>query len=219
VNALGVTLSEPQAMLARERIALAGLADTCRIAVRDYRDLLGEVPFDKIVRVGIFEHVGRAKLPTYFETAYRLLRPGGLFLNYGIATGPTGRVPEMSPALRLLWRPGKFVWKYVFPDGELIPPADALHYAELAGFETRDVENLREHYTLTLRHWVRRLEACHDEALDLVGERTYRVWRLYMAASAHSFACGQNALIQMVHSKPHADGSSELPLTRADLYH
>ena len=231
VEALGVTLSEPQAAIARERITQAGLADRCRIEVRDYRALLDadEGSFDKIVSVGMFEHVGRAKLPTYFATAYQLLRPGGLFLNHGIATGPANSAHGagadgapgargMNSPLRLLWRPGAFVWKYVFPDGELIPPADALQFAEAAGFETWDVENLREHYTLTLRHWVRRLEAQHEEAVQLVGEPTYRVWRLYMAASAHSFASGQNALIQALLSKPHTDGRAELPLTRADIY-
>jgi cyclopropane-fatty-acyl-phospholipid synthase len=218
VEALGVTLSEPQAALARERIAAAGLADRCRVEVRDYRELPRDAQFDKIVSVGMFEHVGRPRLLTYFKTAYRLLQPGGLFLNHGIATGPASRNGMMSAPLRLLWQPGAFVWTYVFPDGELVSPADAIQYAELAGFETRDVENLREHYTLTLRQWVRRLEARHEEAVQLVGEATYRVWRLYMAASAHTFAVGGNALIQALFSKSHADGSSELPLTRADLY-
>jgi cyclopropane-fatty-acyl-phospholipid synthase len=218
VEALGVTLSEPQAALARERIAAAGLAERCRIEVRDYRELPRDAQFDKVVSVGMFEHVGRPLLLTYFKTAYRLLRPGGLFLNHGIATGPASRTQIMSAPLRLIWQPGAFVWTYVFPDGELVPPGDAVQYAELAGFDTRDVENLREHYALTLRQWVRRLEAQHEEAARLVGEATYRVWRLYMAASAHAFAVGGNALIQALFSKSRVDGSSELPPTRADLY-
>lgn len=217
VEALGVTLSEPQAELARARIAAAGLSDRCRVEVRDYRDLPRTHPFDKIVSVGMFEHVGRSRLLTYFNTAYRLLRPGGLFLNHGIAEGPARRHGMSLPA-RLLWRPGSFVATYVFPDGELIPPGDALQYAELAGFETRDVENLREHYTLTLHHWVRRLEAQRARAVGLVGEPAYRVWRLYMAGAAHSFASGGNSLIQALFAKPHADGTVELPPTRADLY-
>ncbi|MFI5274492.1 MAG: class I SAM-dependent methyltransferase, partial [Ktedonobacterales bacterium] len=140
VEALGITLSEPQAALARERIAAAGLAGRCRVELRDYRNLPRNRPFDKIVSVGMFEHVGRSRLLTYFNSAYRLLRPGGLFLNHGIARGPRH---NPSLAARLLWRPGGFVGTYVFPDGDLVTPADALQYAELAGFETRDVENLR----------------------------------------------------------------------------
>jgi cyclopropane-fatty-acyl-phospholipid synthase len=218
VTALGVTLSEPQAELAATRIRAAGLADRCRVEVRDYRDLTPEAPFDKVVSVGMFEHVGRAQLPTYFATAYRLTRPGGLFLNHGIAetaNTPSGR---QSWAMRRLWRPGQFTWKYVFPDGELVPPGAAIQLAEASGWETRDVENLREHYALTLRQWVQRLEARHDEAAARVGEATYRVWRLYMSASAHGFATGRSQLIQMLLSKSRADGSSELPATRADLY-
>jgi cyclopropane-fatty-acyl-phospholipid synthase len=113
---------------------------------------------------------------------------------------------------------GSFNQRYVFPDGDLVPPATAVQQAEAAGFETRDVESLREHYTLTLRHWVRRLEAHHEQAADMVGEATYRVWRLYMAASAAGFDGGKYTLIQALFSKPDAAGHSEIPLTRADLY-
>jgi cyclopropane-fatty-acyl-phospholipid synthase len=219
VQALGVTLSEPQAEWARARIAAAGLADRCRVEVRDYRALAPEASFDKVVSVGMFEHVGRAQLPTYFATAFHVLRPGGLFLNHGIAGAPNGPADGVGQwAFNRLWKPGQFIWKYVFPDGELIPPREAIAYGELAGFETRDVENLREHYMLTLRQWVRRLEARHEETSALVGESTYRIWRLYMAASAHSFAVGKNSLIQTLFSKPGPDGASELPLTRADVY-
>ena len=121
-------------------------------------------------------------------------------------------------AFNRLWKPGRFIWKYVFPDGELVPPREAITQGELAGFETRDVENLREHYALTLRKWVCRLEARQKEAVALVGEPTYRVWRLYMAASAYSFAVGRNSLIQALFSRPGPPDTYELPLTRADLY-
>ncbi len=221
VEVVGITLSEPQAEWARNRIKEAGLAERCRIEVRDYRDL-GEREFgtfDKIVSVGMFEHVGRTKLPLYFQQAYRLLKPGGLFLNHGIVTltsneptKPLGRVMER------IWQPGEFVWRYVFPDGELVTPGDVIALAEGARFETRDVESLREHYAHTLRHWVWRLEANHKEAVRLVGEQNYRVWRLYMAACARAFATGRIGIIQTLLSKPRPDGSSGLPLTRADLY-
>ncbi|MBF6591446.1 MAG: class I SAM-dependent methyltransferase, partial [Ktedonobacterales bacterium] len=219
VQVLGVTLSEAQATLARNRIVSAGLGDRCRVELRDYRDLNECEPFDKVVSVGMFEHVGRSQLPAYFATAYRLLRPGGLFLNHGIASAyPQPSRLRQRLVARWLLREGAFIQRYVFPDGELIPPSEAIHYGEAAGFETRDVENLREHYTLTLRQWVRRLEAKHDDARHLVGERTYRVWRLYMSGAARAFATNRNALIQVLYSRPHADGTSDVPLTRADLY-
>jgi cyclopropane-fatty-acyl-phospholipid synthase len=216
VEALGITLSARQAELAGARIAADGLAERCRVEVRDYRDLAPDAPFDKVVSVGMFEHVGRARLPAYFAAAYRLTRPGGLLLNHGIAATP----PRAGDGwlMRQLWRPGAFIGRYVFPDGELIPPGEAISYAEAAGWETRDVENLREHYARTLRHWVRRLEEHHEEAVALADERTYRVWRLYMAGSARSFAQGGIQLIQALFSKPGPDGACELPATRADLY-
>jgi len=219
VQVLGVTLSEPQAALARERITAAGLEERCRIEVRDYRDLDGRGPFDKVVSVGMFEHVGRAQLRRYFATVYGLTRPGGLFLNHGIAEAAQRPLPWRTRwTERLLLRSGTFVQTYVFPDGELIPPGETIRVAEGAGFETRDVENLREHYTLTRRHWVHRLEVAHSEAARLVGERTYRVWRFYMSGAARAFATNTNQLIQALYSRPHADGTSEVPLTRADLY-
>ena len=219
VHAAGITLSWPQATLARMRIAAAGLEDRCRIEVRDYRDLPAAPLYDKVVSVGMFEHAGRAQLPAYFAAAYRHLRPGGLFLNHGIVDlAPHAQAGARDRLLQRLWHPGAFVQRYVFPDGELVAPAAAIGYAEGAGFETRDVESLREHYTLTLRQWVRRLEARHAEAAALVGEETYRVWRLYMAASAHGFARGDIGLIQALFSKALPDGRTDLPATRADLY-
>lgn len=215
VDAVGITLSEPQAALAQERIAAAGLAGRCRVEVRDYREFPAGTSFDKIASVGMVEHVGRARLTTYFNEAYRLLEPGGLFLNHGIVRLPRG---ELALPFRMLWRPGAFIDRYVFPDGELVPFGEIITRAEEAGFETRDVETLREHYARTLRHWVSRLEAHHDEAVALVGEPTYRVWRLYMAASAHRFATGYISIAQSLLARPTADGASSLPLTRADLY-
>lgn len=219
VHATGITLSEPQAQLARERIAAAGLEDRCRIEVRDYRELPDDARFDKIASIGMVEHVGRSQLGTYFSTAYRLLEPGGLFLNHGIVElpGPHKRALRDLP-VNLVWRPRSFLDTYVFPDGELLPFGEVVGEAEHAGFETRDVESLREHYTMTLRQWVRRLEARHDEAAALVGERTYRVWRLYMSGSARAFATANLNIVQTLLGKPTADGRSRVPLTRADLY-
>jgi len=229
VRALGITLSGDQAAYANVQIARLGLADRVRVELRDYRDPdLGT--FDKIVSVGMFEHVGRARLPEYFAHAYQLLQPGGLFLNHGISVRAPLRYGLEDSRLRVLHKPaaqraaerfilgdGAFIRRYVFPDGEVIPVSEANLVAEQAGFEVRDVENLREHYALTLRRWVERLEACRDEAIRLTDEVTYRVWRLYMSGVTYGFEHGMNNINQTLLSKP-ADGRSALPLTRADLY-
>ncbi|WP_026370013.1 class I SAM-dependent methyltransferase [Kallotenue papyrolyticum] len=217
VEALGITLSHQQAALARERIAQAGLEGRCRVEVCDYRELRG-LRFDKVVSVGMFEHVGAAKQPIYFAKAYELTRPGGLFLNHGIVTRRWWRSEAERVGWRVLGPHTSFVQRYVFPDGELVPIGEAVQVAEAAGFEARDLENLREHYVLTLRHWVRRLEQHHDTAARLVGETTYRIWRLYMAGSAHAFQSGRIAVTQLLLSRPDATGRTHLPLTRADIY-
>ncbi len=167
----------------------------------------GEGVFDKLVSVGMFEHVGESRLEEYFIRARRLLRPGGVFLNQGIASSLSHPDP-----------PGpSFIDRYVFPDGELLPISTTLRTAEAIGLEARDSESQREHYAMTLRHWVRRLEACHEEAVRLTDEVTYRVWRLYMAGSAHSFKVGRLNLYQALLVKP--DGhESGMPLSRADWY-
>ena len=207
VKALGITLSSNQAELANERIAEAGLLNRCRVRVCDYRDLNETGTFDKLVSVGMFEHVGERRLPLYFQRAWQLLRPGGVFLNHGIARPETDR-QSAAPT---------FMNRYVFPDSELVPISRTLHYAEEAGFEVRDVESLREHYTLTLRHWARRLELHHDEILHVVDEPTYRVWRLFLSGSAYGFSAGWLNVYQTLLVKPD-EGRSGLPLTRADWY-
>ena len=207
VRALGITLSEKQATLAKERIERAGLQKQCRVEVLDYRDLDESLGFDKIVSVGMFEHVGESRLPLYFQQAWHLLRPGGIFLNHGIANRPIDPNPK-GPT---------FKNRYVFPDGELVPINVTLRHAEEVGFEVRDLENLREHYVLTLRDWARRLELRREKALQVVDEPTYRVWRLFLSGSAHGFAAGFLNLFQAVLLKPD-EGRSGLPLTRADWY-
>lgn len=208
VDAVGITLSRPQVALANQRIAASGLSDRCRVELRDYRELDEPEGYDALVSVGMFEHVGAALLPTYFAQAWRLLKPGGVFLNHGIACRAV-QPPQHGPS---------FSDTYVFPDGELTPISTALRAAEGAGFEVRDVESLREHYALTLRHWVRRLETDHDQALKYVDEPTYRVWRLFMSGSAHGFTTGRLNVYQALLVKPDACGRSGLPLTRRDWY-
>jgi cyclopropane-fatty-acyl-phospholipid synthase len=209
VKVTGVTLAHGQASLAAERAKAAGLAEAVNIELRDYREVKRpENGFDAIVSVGMSEHVGRDHLPEYFQKTWDLLKPGGVFLNHAIGEG----LQEDR------FRGPSFIDEYVFPDGDIPPIPLVLGAAESAGFEVRDVENLREHYTLTLRHWVRRLEACHERALAFVNEPTYRVWRLYMAGSAHGFDHGAIALYQALLAKPGPGGRAGLPLTRQDWY-
>ncbi len=207
VEAYGITLSQPQTELAQQRIQEAGLAERCRVEVRDYRDVNEANSFDKIVSVGMFEHVGEEPLPAYFRQAWHLLRPGGVFLNHGIASVITD--PPQPESV--------FNHRYVFPDGALVPISSTLRVAENSGFEVRDVESLREHYALTLRHWVRRLEEHADEARKLTNEVTYRIWRLYMSASVHAFQSGRVNVYQALLAKTDG-GESHLPLMRADWY-
>jgi cyclopropane-fatty-acyl-phospholipid synthase len=206
VRARGITLSQPQAELARERIKEAGAADRCEVQVCDYRDLQESPDYDKIVSVGMFEHVGESRLPDYFHKAWNLLRAGGVFLNHGIAASATFQ--RKGPS---------FIDRYVFPDGGLVPIAATVGAAESCGFEVRDVESLREHYARTLRHWGQRLDSRREEAKRITSEMLYRVWRIYLAGSAHAFATGRVNLYQVLFSKPE-NGNSHLPLTRADWY-
>ena len=211
VYAEGITLSAPQAEWARARIAEAGLANEAKIELRDYREISGSGSqlYDAIVSVGMAEHVGRERLPDYFVAAHRALKPGGVFLNQAIGEGIVARPNN---------RDGSFIGQYVFPDGDIPPLPVMLAAAESAGFEIRDVENLRDHYAHTLHHWLRRLEACHIEARSFVDEATYRVWRLYIAGSAHGFRRGHIAVYQTLLAKLDPSGQMNLPLIRDDWY-
>ncbi|HLI64122.1 MAG TPA: cyclopropane-fatty-acyl-phospholipid synthase family protein, partial [Terriglobales bacterium] len=206
VRALGVTLSRAQAELAQERIAESGLSERCEVRVCDYRDLDPAIPFDKIVSVGMFEHVGEDHLPEYFQHVWTLLRSGGVFLNHGIAA--SAGFHRKGPS---------FIDKYVFPDGGLVPLGTTIRIAEACRFEVRDVESLREHYARTLRYWVARLEARREDARRIAGEIVYRIWRIYMSGSAHNFTRGRINLYQVLFSKPE-NGHTYLPLNRADWY-
>ena len=205
---IGITLSPPQAQEANSRIEDEGLEHAARVEVLDYRetDTLGA--FDKIVSVGMFEHVGSEKLAGYFRHAYQLLNPGGVFLNHGIACASDRGFSPPSDS---------FIHRYVFPDGELVPISATVAAAESAGFEVRDVESLREHYVMTLNHWVERLDERREAAIAAADEITYRIWRIYMAASAHGFKTGRINVYQTLLVKP-TGGESGLPLTREDWY-
>jgi cyclopropane-fatty-acyl-phospholipid synthase len=204
VHGVGVTLSEAQAAYARERIARAGLDDRVEVRVADYREI-DDGPFDKIASVGMYEHVGRSGVDRYIASVRSLLRPGGLFLNHGIA-----RLHSDPPA------PDTFIARYVFPDGELHPVTDVMASMRAAGLEVRDVESLREHYGLTLRRWAANLAAHRDEAIAEVGEARERVWRLYIPGAAQAFESGEITVYQVLAA---ADGAPHnLPLMRGEQF-
>lgn len=188
VKAHGITLSEQQAAHARERIRKEGLEGQVTVELLDYRDLPLDACYDRVVSVGMFEHIGVDNFPLYFGAIKRVLTPGGLFLNHGI-TNDTGW--EDTPITR-------FINSYVFPDGELARISKVCEAMEDAGFEIIDVEGLRRHYAMTLRHWVGALERHKDQAVEIVGEPTFRVWRLYMAGSAYYFDEGSINVYQVL---------------------
>lgn len=206
-QAVGITLSERQAELARARVAQAGLGGRCRIEVRDYRELDDDA-FDRVASIGMFEHVGRDRAPEYFAAIHRLLRAGGSYLHHAITANPLME-PGSGPS---------FSDRFVFPDHEIIPVGETLTFAEHAGFDIRDVESLREHYALTLRRWVAGLEANRAETVAEVGEATWRAWYLMFAGSAIDFEANRQSIVQALMVKPRADGSTELPLGRWDWY-
>ena len=218
VTALGITLSEAQAKLARERILAQGLGSTCSVEIRDYRDLGAHARFDKISSVGMVEHVGVERLRTYFSALYHALRPGGLLLNHGIVSVASARPKARFDWLeRKIWKRDAFLDQYVFPDGKLGPLSAVIAGAEWAGFETRDLESLREHYALTLRAWLKRLARHEAHATSLTDARTYRTGRFYMAGSAYGFSSGRLNVVQTLFVRQDSDGSSHLPLRRVHM--
>jgi cyclopropane-fatty-acyl-phospholipid synthase len=195
VEAIGITLSEQQADLARQRVDEAGLGSLIDIRILDYRDL-GDETFDAISSIGMLEHVGRANLPEYFSTVRHNLAPGGRVLNHQIARKATGLKPGRSGRTKIHNR--GFVHRYVFPNGELHEVGDLIGTMQRSGLEARHMESLREHYAMTLRRWVENLEASWGEAVELVGEGRARVWHLYMAASSHMFQTGELQIHQVL---------------------
>jgi cyclopropane-fatty-acyl-phospholipid synthase len=175
VRVLGITLSEPQAELARERAAEAGVADQVEFRVMDYRELAGE-RFDKIASIGMVEHVGDRQIDLYARRLAELLKPGGRLLNHGISKLAHGGPP-----------PGEFSNRYVFPDGETLHLSRVLLALERAGFETEHVEGFREDYARTLSEWIERLDGNLGRAEQLAGPERLRVWRLYLRAARNGF--------------------------------
>ncbi|MFD9070235.1 class I SAM-dependent methyltransferase [Streptomyces lasiicapitis] len=204
VSVVGVTLSQEQAAYARKRIAQEGLTDRIEIRVQDYRDVR-DGPYDAISSIGMAEHVGAEQYLEYAADLHALLKPGGRLLNHQIARRP--QTDESAYAV------DEFIDAYVFPDGELAPLGRTVDLLERAGFEVRDVESIREHYALTLRHWVANLEANWPEGVRLTSPGRARIWRLYMAASALAFERNRIGVNQVLAVRtPEGDGRSGMPL-------
>lgn len=204
VTATGITLSRHQHAHVQRLIDARGLRGRVEVKLMDYRALAADPAcrgrFDRIASVGMFEHVGDARLDAYFAQLATLLRPGGLLLNHGIAAGGLDN-RQLGAGI------GAFIDKHVFPGGELVHVSRAAHALARGGLELLDAENLRPHYARTLWAWSRALEARRDEARALTSEATVRAYRLYLAGSAMSFERGWLALYQLLASRP--DGRPE----------
>jgi cyclopropane-fatty-acyl-phospholipid synthase len=219
VKADGITLSKNQHAHVNRLIDERGLKGRVTMQLLDYRDLQEDQPYDKIASIGMFEHVGRAQLPAYFEKIYRLLKPGGLLMNHGITAGGT-RNDQLGAGM------GEFVERYIFPGGELLHVSHVLKVLSEAQLEPLDVENLRPHYARTLWAWSDGLEANLEQARQVTTERVVRAYRLYLAGSAMSFERGWMALYQMLASRPNGDvnagpmrgAQSVYPFNRSHIY-
>jgi cyclopropane-fatty-acyl-phospholipid synthase len=208
VRARGVTLSRAQAEWAQARVAALGLADRCRVEYLHWHELDATERYDKIAAVGVIEHVGIGNYPDYFGRVHRMLRDGGLFLNHGITHNFHWRRTSHTD----------FLYRYVFPNGELCDLSRTLTEMERARFEVMDVESLRAHYARTCRHWVERLEARAEEARAIAGERIYRTWRLYLTCSAVAFETSSIGLDQVLMRKHGDRTGGDAPRTRERWY-
>jgi cyclopropane-fatty-acyl-phospholipid synthase len=204
VRAVGVTLSTTQAEAGRERVRAAGLEGQVGIRLADYREL--HERFDAVASIGMVEHVGPENLLSYGRAVAALTEPGGPFLLHGIVLGDADRLRS--------GRERSFLSAHVFPDGGLAPVWRVTREMERAGWSFQDAQQLRPHYALTLREWVRRLEANRETATAVAGEEAYRTWRIYMAASALSFEQGALGVLQLLGANGRVP-RAPLPLGRA----
>ena len=208
VHAHGVTLSKAQATYAAERIRREGLHDRCRVDYLDYRDLPADSRFDKIAAIGVIEHVGIPNYPAFFGGVRAMLKDGGLYLNHGIVHEFHWKRTSQT----------EFLYRHVFPNGDLAGLSQTLTEMERAGWEIMDVEGLRLHYARTCRHWVERLRERADEARALAGEAIYRTWLLYLTCSAVAFEAGSIGLYQVL-TRKHGDAAGgHAPRTREHIY-
>ncbi|MEG0052924.1 MAG: cyclopropane-fatty-acyl-phospholipid synthase family protein [Comamonas sp.] len=206
VQAHGITLSRNQFEYVQRKIEAKGLQGRVTVELRDYRQMDGVPPFDKIGSVGMFEHVGSAHLAEYFQTIYQMLQPGGMALVHGITAGGVNN-GEVGAGI------GDFINRYIFPGGELMHISRVLHDLGKSGLEMVDVENLRPHYARTLWAWSDSLEAQLAQAQSILttqydadrAARALRAYRLYLAGCAMGFEHGWVALHQMLCIKPDGD--------------
>ncbi len=211
ITGVGATVSERQRAYAAKWTEKAGLARQVEIRLQDYREIADAGAFDKIVSVGMYEHVGIANLPHYFGVIGRLLRPGGIALNHGITAGDRDGRAQGPPG-------GGFIDRFVFPGGAVPHISRVLYEVAGAGLEILDVEDLRPHYPQTLARWVARLEAAREAAIAAAGAERYRIWRMYMAGMAHAFDRGWLSVCQTLAQKPRDEGMAPRPWTRRYQY-
>jgi cyclopropane-fatty-acyl-phospholipid synthase len=212
VRAHGVTVSDRQFNYAKDKIARLGLQDRVTIEYKDYSLLDGA--FDKIASIGMFEHVGHANYPRYFQTMHRLLKPDGLYLHHSIARPAKGTDRQFA---RNYSKEAAAIGRYIFPGGELDHIGMSAANLERHGFEVHDVEGWREHYARTTRLWHDRLLANQAAAEREVGAERTRLWLLYLAGVSIGFERGRVGIFQTLASKRRR-GASGVPLSRADLY-
>lgn len=205
---VGVTISENQYELARERVQQAGLADRVEIRLEDYRDLKGT--FDRITSVGMFEHVGLQHLASYFGKIRMLLSKDGIAMNHGITSAD-------AESRETPYGGGEFIQKYVFPHGELSHIGLVLKTMQQGGLEAMDIENLRHHYARTCAMWAENFEARTDLIKKMVDEKRYRIWRIYLAGCAYAFMNDLIALYQVVCVKAGRNFPT-LPMSRRYMY-
>jgi len=187
VNAVGITLSDHQAVLARERAREAGVVDRVQFRVADYREIT-DGPFDAIASIGMVEHVGEEQIDTYTRRLHRLLEPGGRLLNHGIAKLKDFDTPDE----------GAFSERFVFPDGVPLPLSRVLQALERAEFTTTHVEGLQQDYAKTIGYWIDSFDSHWDDAVRLAGIERARVWRLYLRAARQGFQTGWASVYQVL---------------------
>lgn len=166
----------------------------------------------------MFEYVSHKNLPEYFRQAYCLLKPGCLFLNHCVSPYAGTEVERLDFFQKRIFGSGTFLQEFIFPDGELIPISEVKVIAEHTGVEVCDVENLCEHYELTPRHWVNRLEEIRKTAVSVSDEATFGKWKLYMSASTFGFESGVINVNQTLLAKMTPEGKSNMPFSWADFY-
>lgn len=211
VTTVGVSLAKEQVEYARAKAERLGLGDRVKFVLIDYATVEGR--FDKVVSVGMHEHIGIANYPTYYKTVKRVLKREGLFLHHAI----TRQARKNAKAFGKRNEETRLITKYIFPGGELDHIGNTITSLERHGFEVHDVEAWREHYQRTCKHWHDRLLANYDAAVAEVGEAKTRLWLLYLGGCSITFERNGMRLYQTLVSHKRR-GPSGLPPTRADLY-